>query len=176
MPAPWASTRPPPVLTALQRSQDDDFRIARRAMGAVMPQSVVDQFYRSSLELDASWIDRGQIDYCFRRPFDFNSLWASVWAIASQPFVDRFCVGVSQNASWRWARCDGHGSMQPHRDYYDRMFPLSAAWGDAASAMERLLQTKISREYPRQCVHTSYRRGPVRAAAANVLYLCVKFR
>ena len=140
-----------------------------------MPQGRVDQFYRQSLELDKAWIERGKIDYSFWGVFEFTSLWAAVWAIVSQPFVNSFCIGVSQNASWHWARCYGHGDMQPHSDFYDLMFPLSAARGDSASAMERLLQAKISMEYPSRCVHGAYKRGPVRSASPYVIYLCVKF-
>ena len=160
----------------LKRRHDEDFLVAQRACVRVMPQSVVDQLYRSSIELDARWIDFQEIDYRFWGPFDFNSLWATVWAIASQPFVESFCVGVSQNASWRWARCAGHGDMEPHCESYTMMFPLTAAWGDAASGMERLLQAKISTEYPQQCVHGSYKRGPVRKGASYVLYICFKSR
>lgn len=142
----------------------------------VVSQSRVDQFYRQSLKLDVSWIERGEVDYRFWGASVFTSMWAAVWAVVSQPFVDRFCIGVSQNASWRWARCHGHADMQPHCDYYDFMFPLSAAWGGAASAMERLLQAKISREDLSRCVHGAYRRGPVRAGSWYVIYLCAKSR
>ena len=60
LPPTWPGTRHPPVFSVPQRQQDEDFRIARRALGAAMPQGRVDQFYRQSLELDKAWIQRGR--------------------------------------------------------------------------------------------------------------------
>ena len=176
LPAPWASCNPPPTWTPAQRSQDPDFRIAQRTLGVAMTQAQIDQVYRSSMELDAPWIERQRIDYRFWSLSEFTTMWSTLWAIASQPFVERFCVGVLTSASWRWSRCEGHGSMEPHRYSYDVMYVISANYGDAACALERLLQAKIAETHTQQCVHGGYKRGPVRSATKNIIYVCIKHR
>ena len=180
-PSRWSELETPQVacpLGVLQPSahldacaQDPDFRIAQRTLGVAMTQAQIDQVYRSSMELDAPWIERQRVDYRFWSTSEFTTMWSTLWAIASQPFVERFCVGVSTSASWLWSRCEGHGSMEPHRYCYDVMYVISANYGDAACAMERLLQAKIAETHTQQCVHGGYKRGPVRSATKNIIYV-----
>jgi hypothetical protein len=165
------------VFTLPDRARDDDFRSAQRQFGAFCSPEQNGNVFRSQKEACSRLIDHGVMDFWFWGKFSWDVLWSSVFAIASQSWVDKVCIGVTLGARWRWADCDGHNNMAPHREHYDIMYPLSCSFGRSAASMEQLLQVKLRNFLPGVCVHTQYRRGVVREnSRAYVVYLCVKNR
>jgi hypothetical protein len=168
-----------PVFTVPQRGRDGDFRAAAREtrQGARHSEERSQSKLRAQKEHCARLMEFRSVDFWFWGRFLWDALWHAVFAIASQQWVEQVCVGVTTDVRWRWAGCEGHNGMVPHRDNYNVIYPLSCAFGRAASAMERLLQSKLRAMLPAVCVHTGYKRGVVRENSnSNVLYCCVKHR
>ena len=184
-PAPECIALPPawrpvevPVFTIAQRGRDDDFRAASREtrQGARLSEERRQSIFLAQKERCTRLMEFRFVDFWFWGKFLWDALWHSVFSIASQPWVERVCVGVTTDVRWRWADCDGHNNMVPHREHYNVIYPLSCAFGRPASALERLLQSKLRDMLPAVCVHTGYKRGVVRETIPYVLYCCVKHR
>ncbi len=94
-----------------------------------------------------------------------------------QPFVLRSYIGISEEPTWRWARCEHHSNMRPHYLDYDRMFVLTACYGSNCCGMERLLQQKLLNHAPSKCAFSDvYRKGPIHDGRVYFLYCCVNLR
>ena len=168
-----------PFFTLPQRGRDDDFRAAamETRQGARHSEERSQSKLRAQKEHCARLMEFRSVDFWFWGRFLWDALWHAVFAIASQQWVEQVCVGVTTDVRWRWAGCEGHNGMVPHRDDYNVIYPLSCAFGRAASAMERLLQSKLRAMLPAVCVHTGYKRGVVlENSDSYVLYCCVKHR
>ena len=159
------------------RRMDEDFMEARRK--SVRPPTF-DSIRQTEAWARASWADfteSHEIDFSFWTEFKFDSLWSAVYTVAMQPFVASVYPGISADCAWRWALCESHPSMTPHKSRYDRMYVLTTSVGGSCAAMEKLLQQKLLQHIRDKCAFCErYRPGSIdRSASSYFIYLCVKF-
>lgn len=106
---------------------------------------------------------------------DFDTVWRTLMFISLQPWVVDAYVGVTRCCRWRGADCAENGSMPPRRDRFQMMYPVCASYGESICALERLLPAKLVVSCPTVCAHgPSYRRGPLKARDATILYFCTR--
>ena len=172
----WVGVEVPAFPTA-RRRMDSDFMQAHRKLVRPLPQDRLAAIERGSRAECSLYIERRDISFAFWCLFSFDALWASVVTIAMQPFVLRSYIGISEEPTWRWARCEHHSNMRPHYLDYDRMFVLTACYGSNCCGMERLLQQKLLNHAPSKCAFSDrYRRGPIHDGRVYFLYCCVNLR
>ena len=161
------------------RSSDLDFRTAERAhrVHGHFDDNVVAAIYREQLATCRRFTDcvRG-IDFRFwTGSIEFDIVWRTLMFVSLQAWVVEAYIGVTKCCRWRWAECWAHTNMSPHQDHFDMMYPVCASYGESICALERLLQAKLFASCPNICAHgPSYKRGPVKAREANILYFCIR--
>ena len=174
-PAHWVAVDVP-IIDRKGRGRDADFLAARKSSGILYKPEVEERMRRAHERECLRWVEDGEIDFTFWCTFDFDHVWSALVNIALQPFVLKSYIGVTTNCKWRWQLCAGYNNMCPHKDTYTKMFVLTCQSGDAACAMEKLLQAKFSELFPNHSSHVAYRRGPVRSHDQLFLYVCVSWR
>ena len=178
----WWSVRDPPEWSHDQRIVDQDFRSAYRQSKYRMKQDRQSQCRADAesmcarhrhINTDDYFKD---IDFRFWSFFEFTASWHSIWFVASQPFVTECYIGITECPSWRWWDCEGHNNMVSHHGEFRRMYVLGCNFGDTCSAMEKLLQAKLTEHKPAKSPHRGYRRGPITPHRVYFLYKCIKVR
>ncbi len=158
------------------RRFDRDFVLAKRKSPHLMRAEQMDRLYREHMRQCQAYVDAAEMTFkLWDAHFSWDTLWPTLCRLAQSPHVGSTYIGASTDLSWRWARCESHHSMTPHRgNGWDGLVALAVNFGNTTAAMEELLQKKLSVHFDRKVPHANSRWGVINAH--DVVFLCALVR